>query len=327
MDKRAIKALVSVLIALSVVSGRLAFGADGEEGQVSASYLHTLSNFTGILPVSWAKLDVDQAKDEIYVSNGTNVKIFDENGMEIYSFNEMAELGLINDVAVDSRTGDIIVLAYRGGQAELIRCNYRGEQLSTIELKNLPPEFAGFLPNRLSLSGGSFYLASTTSMQVIVTDDSGTFKKGYDIASLMMDGFDAKEREKIQGDYGMTGFSVDKDGNILFTNSAMGKAFKLYSENGMLRIFGRRGSGAGKFGVPTDIVADATGKYILVADVLRCVVMIFDNEFKFYSEFGMRGNMPSNLVGPMFMTVDSKNRVYVSQLRNRGVNVYQLSGS
>jgi hypothetical protein len=29
----------------------------------------------------------------------------------------------------------------------------------------------------------------------------------------------------------------------------------------------------------------------------------------------------------MYMAVDGDNRIYVSQLRNRGVNVYQLSGS
>jgi DNA-binding beta-propeller fold protein YncE len=207
----------------------------------------------------------------------------------------------------------------------IVRCDFRGEPVSTIELKNLPAEYADFTPNRIVVRGASLYLADTKNMKVIVTDDAGVFKNGHDIASLMMGGFDGGDKEK--NDYEMTGFSVDKEGNILFTNSSMGRAFKLNSENGQLRFFGRRGSSPGKFGVPTDIVADATGKYILVSDILRCVVMIFDNDFKFYSEFGFRGYQPSNLIGPMFMTVDSKNRVYVSQLRNRGINVYQLSGS
>ena len=62
-------------------------------------------------------------------------------------------------------------------------------------------------------------------------------------------------------------------------------------------------------------------------DLLRSVVMIFDKDFQFQSEFGIKGNKPENLIGPMHLAVDGQNRLYVSQLRNRGVNVYQLSGS
>jgi hypothetical protein len=62
-----------------------------------------------------------------------------------------------------------------------------------------------------------------------------------------------------------------------------------------------------------------------VADKLRCVVMVFTKDFKFLTEFGFRGLGPSNLVGPMQLAVDSKNRLYVTQLRNRGVSVYQLT--
>jgi len=322
MHKKTLKTLVSMLIVLSTLSGAALYA---EEGQVEASYLYRLSSFTGIFPVSWAKIAVDASTDEIYVVSRTNIKIFNQFGMEVYSFNEGYELGAINDIAVDSKTGDILVLSYHDGRVDLIRCNFRGERISTIELKNLPPEFTGFSPNRLVLSGGSFYLASANDMKVIVTDDSGIFKKGYDLATLMQDGLSEKERAKDKDDYGMTGFSIDREGNILFTNSSMGKAFKLFSDSGELRVFGRRGSSAGKFGVPTDIVADATGKYILVADVLRCVVMVFDNDFKFYTEFGFRGLQQSNLIGPMYLAVDSKNKIYVSQLRNRGVSVYQFS--
>jgi hypothetical protein len=73
---------------------------------------------------------------------------------------------------------------------------------------------------------------------------------------------------------------------------------------------------------------DASGKYVLVADTLRCVVMVFDSSsFKFKMEFGFRGTNPGNLIGPMYLAVDSKNRLYVSQLRRRGVNVYQITVS
>lgn len=327
MNKRAIKTLVSLYIALAAVSGGSLIA---EEGQVTATYLYALSNSTGILPVSWAKLDVDKAKDEIYVVSTTKINIFNENGMEIYAFNETGDLGWVTDVAVHAG-GDIFVLSSQAGQMQILRCDFRGELVSTVELKNLPAEYADFAPNRIVVRGTSLYLGDINHMKVVVTDDTGVFQKGYDIASIITkqlkdEGATENQIEKEKQDSGMTGFSVDADGNILFTNSPLARVYRL-SGDGSLQSFGQRGSTAGKFGVPGDVVTDATGKYLLVADTLRCVVLVFDMNFRFRTEFGLRGFKPSNLIGPMYMAVDSKNRVYVSQLRNRGVNVYQLSGS
>ncbi len=334
MNKKVLKNLIVIFTLLLTMPAGSLFAEDGE---VSASYLYTLSNFTGIYPISWAKLDVDKAKDEVYVVSLTKIKIFNETGMEIYSFNETGELGWVSDVAV-LKTGDILVLAYRPqvGHSELIHCDFRGEPISTIELKNLPEAYADFTPNRIVVQDNSIYLANTNEVRVIKTDMSGVFQKVYDIAPAIQKEIDQeyadnekqkeKEQEKEKQDRGMTGFSVDGEGNILFTNSALARVYVVASD-GTMKSFGQRGSAPGKFGVPGDVVTDATGKYLLVADTLRCVVLVFDKNFRFITEFGVRGYKPSNLLGPMYMAVDSKNRVYVSQLRNRGVNVYQIAGS
>jgi hypothetical protein len=327
MNKRAIKTLISTFIALAAVSGGTLIA---EESQVTATYLYALSNSTGVVPVSWVKLDVDKARDEVYVVSLSKVNIFNENGMEVYAFNEIGELGVITDVSVQNN-GDIFVLSSQAGRMQIIRCDYRGEPITTIELKNLPSEYADFTPNRIVVRGASLYFGDTNNMKVIVTDDAGVFQKGYDISQIIgkeleKEGASEKEKEKEKQDSGMIGFSVDADGNILFTNAPLARVYRV-SGDGTLRSFGQRGSTAGKFGIPADVVTDATGKYLLVADTLRCVVLVFDKDFRFQMEFGLRGYKPSNLIGPMYMAVDSKNRVYVSQLRNRGVNVYQLSGS
>ena len=60
---------------LAVVSASDVFG---EEGNVSASYLFTLSNFTGILPVSWVDVSIDESRDEVYVLPGKGIKIFND---------------------------------------------------------------------------------------------------------------------------------------------------------------------------------------------------------------------------------------------------------
>jgi DNA-binding beta-propeller fold protein YncE len=155
---------------------------------------------------------------------------------------------------------------------------------------------------------------------VIVTDRAGLVKDSYDIASLIE--LDEKDRK----DADIVGFSVDQDGNILFTMPIIAKAGVL-SPDKHVRFFGQSGSTAGKFGVLGGIAADASGKFILVSDTLRCVVMVFDRNFKFQTEFGFRGLEPDNLIGPMQLAVDNKNRLYVAQLRNRGISVYQITVS
>jgi len=90
-----------------------------------------------------------------------------------------------------------------------------------------------------------------------------------------------------------------------------------------VRSFGKRGSSPGRFGVPAAITYDNKGN-LLVTDKLRSVVIIFDKKFKFLKEFGFRGLAPGNLVVPHDIAVDNRDRAYVSQLRGRGVSVYQL---
>ncbi len=287
------------------------------EGDVSASYLYNLSNFTGILPVSWVAISADDSHNEVYVIPGKAIKVFNDNGMEVYSFNEAGDIDGVVDVAVDD-AGNIFVIS--AAQQQIIRCNYRGEPIAKMELKNLPPEFSGFFPNRIFIRKDSFYFASLRSMQVVVTDRAGLFKDGYDIAALIkLDTNDVKDADIV-------GFSVDQEGNILFTMPIMAKA-GIVSPDKKVRLFGISGSTPGRFGVVGGIAADASGKFILVADTLRCVVMVFDRNFKFETEFGFRGLEPGNLVGPMELAVDNKNRVYVAQLRNRGVSVYQITVS
>ena len=309
--------VISLLVmVMAAMSGRPVFAG---EGNVSASYLYTLSNFTGVYAVSWGGVAVDEAANEIYVAlGGKGIKIFNDTGMEIYSFNDEMELGNVNKVAVDDE-GNIIALSWREKGFDLIRCNYRGEPVSKIELKNVPAAFAGFRsPTDIIFRNGSIYLVDEVSMMVVVTDREGTFKDGYDLASLL------GLTEQKRADTGLGGFNVDREGDLLFTISAMAKAY-IVSPDGTVRSFGKGGSTPGSFGVPGGIVADISGNYILVADILRCRILVFGKDLKFCTEFGYRGLSPDALIGPLGLAVDSRNRLYVTQLRDRGVSVYQIA--
>ena len=310
--------LILISIAFLVLSSGIV------EGQpVKASYLYNLSSFTGAIPYSWVELALDKEKNEVYVCDGSDrsVRIFNENGMEIYNFGEDSDLGNINlmHLALDT-DGNIILLSckydVKGTTYSIIRCNYRGEVKSRFEPHNLPSDFFGFRPSSIIYREGRLYLVDKNQMKVVVTDMNGAFLDGYDLAAIL--GFDEKKRR----DTGIVGFNVDKEGNIFFTIPVQFQAYKLSPDRKVVS-FGQRGSAPGKFNIVGGIATDDKG-YLYLTDTLKCVVMIFDKDFKFLREFGYRGYGPGNLIAPMELTVDNRGRIYVSQSAKRGVSVFQV---
>ncbi|MFZ3209293.1 MAG: hypothetical protein WA140_10725 [Geobacteraceae bacterium] len=284
--------------------------------QVTASYLYNLSDFDGAIPYNGARTFVDEPHGETYVVSSGGVDIYNPSGMQVFHFDYDRELGGVYDASVDEN-GHILLLTNREGVYRIVRCNYRGEPFAAVDLKHLPPGFEGFRPGRMVCRNGKIYLVSQGDMDAVVLDRDASFMRGYDFATLL----GLSEGQKAGSDIG--GFTVDRDGNMLFVIGAFGRAYRGLPD-GTLTEFGRRGSGAGKFGVPGGIAADRVGN-LLITDKLRGVVIIFDKEFRFINEFGYRGTRPGNLIVPGEITVDTvTNRVYVSQLRRRGVNIYQL---
>lgn len=288
------------------------------EAKFQASYLYHLSNFYGPLPYQWATLFVDQEAREVYAIDRQqgDVTVFNEEGMEIYSFGEGNAFGNISDGAVDG-SGNILLLS----RGTIVRCNYRGEPIGKIAFHDFPPDYKSFSPVRFVFRDNRFYLADMMGMRIAVTDEAGHFLKGYDIVSMLREQGMTENDEK-RTDTGMFGFSVDRDGNLLCTIPGLFSAFRI-SPDGKVVGFGRSGSGPGKFGVASGIVSDERG-YYYVSDRLRCVVLVFDNTLKFIGEFGYRGYRKGNLIVPDDLAVDREGRLYIAQAAKRGVSVYRV---
>jgi len=281
-----------------------------------ASFLYSLSDFTGRIPYSWARISLDEERNEVYVLYHNSLRIFNDAGMEIYRFGDDLDLGHIADMAIEP-SGDILLLAYRESGIEIIRCNYRGIPTSTFWLSNLPDEFSKFAPNRMIYRQGNFYFLSLSEMRIAITDSHGFFKKGYDLIPLL------EREEKDRGSMEVTGFSVDQEGNILFTVSTLFRACIL-SPEGKMDWFGKPGSVPGKFNIVAGITRDSKGNY-LVVDKLKCAVMVFDKNFNFITQFGYRGLKPDGLIVPNDIVIDNKDRIYVTQSNKRGVSVFKLT--
>jgi hypothetical protein len=300
-----------------VVAGWLAaLWASPLDAQVQGTYLYTLSNFAGRLPYDWARLQVDQERDETYVIYQNLVRIFNSSGMEVFSFGDDLDLGRIVDAAVDA-DGDIILLSYTDSHPVLTRCNFRGVPLEPFEISNLPSDL-DFRPNRIVYRNGQFYFVTTSTASVIVTDASGAFREHIDLLPLM----DLTEKQKSEAE--VAGFSVDGEGNLFFTIPVFFKAYK-FSADRKLTPFGRAGSAPGRFGLVAGIVSDSRGR-VIVVDKLKCAIMVFDKDLNFLTEFGTRGSRPENLIVPDDVTIDKRDRLYVTQGRRRGVSVFVLTG-
>jgi hypothetical protein len=293
----------------------LALCASTLSAQAQATFLYSLANFLGPLRYDWVRVSVDPQRDETYVIYQNLVRIFNPSGMEVFSFGDDLDLGQILDAAAD-RNGDIILLSYKNSGPLVTRCNFRGVPIGRIEITNLP---AGrvFNANRMILRNGTFYFASDTASTVVITDIAGKCRQFLELTRLLGD----EDVEKAGAE--MSGFSVDQDGNILFTMPVMFKAYK-YSPDGTLKWFGKPGSSPGRFGIVAGIVTDSRGN-VLVADKLRSVVMVFDKDFNFLTEFGYRGTRPENLFTPDGLAIDPRDHLYVSQGRRRGISVFALA--
>jgi len=303
-------------IVLSVIMLLSAVTISPPAEALTATYLFDLSTFTGTVPFDWARVCTDSTYKEIYAAFSDTVRIFGQTGMEIYRFNTYdLDAGTIMDMAVNAE-GDLLLLSYKGSDYSVIVGDFKGRRKSSFTIQDLPAEFAGFSPNRMFYHEGRLYFASLSYLKVVVTDPSGKFIEGYDVAPLI----DVKDDQRLEND--MFAFSVTTQGEIIFTIPSRAKVYVL-SPDRTVREFGKRGSGPGKFGVPAGITSDKDGN-IIVSDTLRSFVQVFDKNFKFITEFGGRGLAPGKLIAPRDVYIDGENRVYVTQLRRRGISVFQL---
>jgi hypothetical protein len=292
--------------------------------EVEPAYLYSLANFFGKIPYNDVRVRVDKVRDEAYVVERGLVRVFNENGMEFFWFGDNPELESIYDLAVDEK-GDLFLLSFAPSNPEtpiyfLLRCNYRGDVKEKMTVTGLPAGFSGFFPTHMFYRDGHFLFLSNSKMQVIITDRKGVFQKGYDLADII------EIPEKDRPNTEIFGFNLDSEGNMLFTVAVLFKAFVVSPDGKVTASFGKAGSSPGLFGVVGGIAKDDRGNY-LVVERLRSVVMVFDKEFRFLKEFGYRGDKPGNLIRPNEVVVGNAGKIFVTQVRNRGVSVFSVTNN
>jgi DNA-binding beta-propeller fold protein YncE len=301
--------LPSVAIAL-VLAAR---APSGDASPLEISFEHSLSSSFGTLPFSDVALSYDREHRELYVAGSGPVRVFNESGMEVYSFGDSPQVAAVRNIAALD-DGDLLAFALHTGRLALVRLNFRGEFRNEIVPRNLPQALGGLLPSVMRYAAGKIYLVDMNAMQVVVLDETGEYQTSYDVA------------EKIgvadkRADLGLRGFNVDQEGNLLFTIQPLFSAYVM-TPAGEVRGFGQKGSAPGKFNIVAGISRDDAG-FLYVVDILKSAVLVFDAELRFVKEFGYRGGHAGSLRAPEDV-VAAGGRLYVSNRARKGVSVFRV---
>lgn len=322
---------------ISVACLPLAVGLGMANAQPEAAYLYRLSDFSGPVSSMWARIDIDSAESEIYTLDPSNaaIQIFNLTAMQIFDFGEGLNLSSATDIA-STTEGDLFVL-YRSPAGTVRYLDYRGQIVRDF-LVQPQQSHSPFRPEYIDYLNGRLYVVDSGTKQVVIVSTEGEFLEQIDLNAMLTGEYAKKAADpslnparKVQAlkdlesvkaaNFG--GFSVDSQGNLYFTLSSLFVAFR-YTPFGELQAFGIPGSSPGKFGVVSSIAADGEGN-IFVSDRLRSVVLMFDRELNFISEFGYRGPEPHNLIVPNDLAIDERNhRIYVAQAANLGVSVFSI---
>lgn len=278
-----------------------------------AEYLHSLSTNFGKLPLSGVGLSYDPLHQEVYVTGDGPIRVFNDSGMEVYTFRDSPELQAAMGIA-SMEDGDLVALVRRSVGYGLLRCTFRGEVIGEIVPRNVPSPYTELVPGIMRYANRKIYLSDPYAMRILVLDDTGEYVASYDVAEKL-------ESADKRGDLGIRGFGVDGEGNLLFTVQPLFRAFVM-TPAGEVRGFGTRGSAPGKFNVVGGIARDAAGNFY-VADLLKSAVLVFDPEFRWVKEFGYRGRRPGSLAVPEELVVGGE-KLFVSNRGRKGVSVFHV---
>jgi DNA-binding beta-propeller fold protein YncE len=137
------------------------------------------------------------------------------------------------------------------------------------------------------------------------------------------------------------GIDVDRDGNVWVTDASDGldapgakghQVFKFSPEGKLLLTMGKAGvpgNGPDTFNRPSDVVVAPNGD-VFVADghggPSNARIVKFSAQGKFIKAWGKKGSGPGELDTPHSLAMDSQGRLFVADLRNFRVQIFDQEG-
>jgi hypothetical protein len=288
-----------------------------------ADYLYRLSDFSGPVLYELPRMAVDRESGELIVAGAETVRIFGPTGMAVHEFEHDAEsLGALHDIAALAG-GEMLLLTRSWMPSDepnptlLTRCDFRGKPKETLAITGLPEGWTDFAPEVLRIRAGRRYVASLNGRKVAEIDPAGAFVEGWDLGRLLGAG-------GARGtDLDLGGFDVDPAGRFVVTAPVLGFGYRV-APGGQVESFGNSGSARGAMGIAKGVAVSDDG-WILVADILNQLVLVFDERLEFAGDFPSRRGGPEHLAGPATLAAAPDGRVFVGEIGERGIAVFRLS--
>ncbi len=300
-------ALTAALLALLAAAPRFVPANGVAEARLAP--LYDLTTPTGRPDLSGASLSWDPEARELYLSRGGDLRVFNESGLEVHRFADLAALGRLVHV-VPLAGGDLLLHVLAGDRLELLRADFRGRVRGPFELTGLPADLAGFPFKELRRAGDRLWFFDPATWRVLVTSLDGAFLDLRDFHQAL-DGQGVTDTDRE-----VRGFWVDGKGN-LFLGFPMIFHVAVVGPGGSMRGFGQKGSAAGKLNVISGVAVDEDG-YAYVADILKGAVLAYDPQFRFVGQVNGL-TLPTEVFA-------AGGRLYVGQGGKAGVAVFQIRG-
>ncbi len=180
---------------------------------------------------------------------------------------------------------------------------------------------SNFYPNSIAINkkNGKIYLSGSGIDGIVVLNNKGQFLKKISIK----DRFLKKEKEKIKVSF--SDLYIDENQRVYALSEKLGRVY-VFSKYDILQFkASQKGGTRGKLSRPRGVVASTKLKMIFVVDYLRQIVQCLDyKDGKFLFEFGGYGTFPGNFNYPLKITIDENNFLYVTDMFNQRVQVFQI---
>jgi DNA-binding beta-propeller fold protein YncE len=119
------------------------------------------------------------------------------------------------------------------------------------------------------------------------------------------------------------GVAVDQDGNV-YVADMLNYRIQIFDADGkFIRTFGKHGDGPGYFAMPKGVAVDCDG-HIWVTDAMQNRVHLFSQEGNLLMYLGNKqGALPGTFSGLQYIFIDSKNRVFTSEVYPGRVQMFR----
>ena len=123
------------------------------------------------------------------------------------------------------------------------------------------------------------------------------------------------------------GVAVSKDGTIAVSDWISPQVKKYSLQGKLLSVIGNNsGNNNGQFNTPSGLVF-SSNKMLYVVDTGNYRVQVFQQDDKFAFTFGSKGSNPGQFQCPVRITIDTDNRVLVSDYDGNHISLFSHTGS